>query len=130
MKILVTGAAGFIYSITKELHIMNIRRLLTINPRNPILKRLYIKKLQDRINAKNRKRLTNFSPTIVCSNCTGGFVYHWLGLQFNSPFINLFLRPRDFVTALENWDYFLNSKIEQVDIGTYYPVGQVNTMGG
>mgnify|MGYP002241443975 FL=1 len=49
--------------------------------------------LQNNINKKNRKRLYNMKPTIIASNCTGGFIYHWLGLQFQSPFINLYMTP-------------------------------------
>ena len=60
------------------------------------------------INDKNRKRLKNVSPTLICSNCTGGFLYHWLGLQFRSPFINLYLTDSDFVLALENWEQFIS----------------------
>ena len=33
--------------------------------------------LQERINRKNRSKLTNLSPSLVCSNCTGGFLYHF-----------------------------------------------------
>ncbi len=109
---------------------MDLSILLSLNPRNPILNRIYIKRQQDRINAHNRARLKNFSPTLVCSNCTGGFIYHWLGLKFTSPFINLFLWPKDFVTALENWEEFITSKIEQVDLGLQYPVGRIITKGG
>lgn len=109
---------------------MNISSILPISPRSGILKKIYIKRLQDRINRKNKERLTNVSPTIVCSNCTGGFIYHWLGLRFRSPFINLFLWPKDFIIALENWDEFISSDIIEVNIGVEYPVGQVYTRGG
>ena len=37
-------------------------------------------RLQDRINFKNRSRLTNLTPTIITSNCTGGFLYHRFGV--------------------------------------------------
>ena len=55
------------------------------------------------INWKNRLRLKNKKPSIIASQCTGGFIYHWLGLQFRSPFINLWLDNESFVTMLENW---------------------------
>lgn len=109
---------------------MDLIRLFSLNPRNPIVNRLYIGKLQNKINLNNRKRLINASPTLVCSNCTGGFLYHWLGLRFNSPFINLFLWPKDFVCALENWEEFISSEITEVASDTYYPVGQIITQGG
>lgn len=109
---------------------MDLIRLFSLNPRNPIVNRLYIGKLQNKINVNNRKRLINASPTLVCSNCTGGFLYHWLGLRFNSPFINLFLWPKDFVCALENWEEFISSEITEVASNAYYPVGQIITRGG
>ena len=80
--------------------------------------------LHDKINAKNRERLNNTTPTLICSTCAGGFIYHWLGLQFRSPFINLFLTPEDFVKALENFDEFIDTPIQEVkDSGKDYPVG-------
>lgn len=76
------------------------------------------------INRRNKKRLTNYSPTLVCSNCTGGLLYHWLGLRFNSPFINLYLTDEDFVKALESWDEFMSYEIqEDKDTDKSYPVG-------
>lgn len=81
-------------------------------------------KLQERINQRNRKRLTNSTPTIIASNCTGGFLYHWLGLEFKSPFINLYMTPEDFLTAMENFEEFINSPIRECKNNDYdYPIG-------
>ena len=60
------------------------------------------------INKANQLRLVNKNMTIISSNCAGGFLYHWLGLEFKSPFINLFLSNEDFLEALENFDSFLD----------------------
>lgn len=80
--------------------------------------------LQERINKKNRKRLKNTTPSLICNNCLGGFIYHWLGLKFNSPFINLYLEDNDFLLALENLKDFLACDIKEVK-NSYkdYPVG-------
>lgn len=86
--------------------------------------------LQNRIDRNNKTRLTNLEPCLVCSNCTGGFLYHWLGLRFNSPFINLYLTPKDFVTALENWNEFISSPIIEIKTTLQYPIGQVVIGGG
>lgn len=89
------------------------------------LKNIIKERLQTRINNKNRKRLKNTMPTLICSNCTGGFLYHWLGLQFRSPFINLYMTPDDFITALENFDQFMAMPIiEMKNCGYDYPVGK------
>lgn len=109
---------------------MKIRNLICFNPRNSILRRIYIERIQDKINIRNRSKLKNLSPTLVCSNCTGGFLYHWLGLKFYSPFINLYLTPQDFVKALENWEEFISSEIEEEITNLGYPVGRVMTRGG
>lgn len=109
---------------------MSYIKLLILSPRNLFLRKLFINKLQRRIDIKNKNRLTNFTPTLVCSNCTGGYIYHWLGLKFKSPFINLFLWPKDFITALENWDEFLSSDLYEINSGLPYPVGKIETAGG
>lgn len=88
------------------------------------IKKYILDFLHNRINEQNRKRLTNETPTLICSNCVGGFLYHWLHLQFRSPFINLWLTPEDFVTALENFDEFINTPLTELkNSGMNYPVG-------
>ena len=84
----------------------------------------FIKWRQERINAINRERLINTTPTLICSNCTGGILYHWLGLQFRSPFINLYMSNNDFLVAMENFDQFIATEIiEDTNAGKSYPVG-------
>ena len=105
------------------------------------LKKIVKECLQDRINERNRERLLNKTPSIICSNCTGGFLYHWLGLEFRSPFINLYMTPGDFVTALEHFEEFMKTDFEEIQIRELdYPVGRglmsgtwaycTQTMGG
>lgn len=75
------------------------------------------------INWKNRLRLRNRMPSIIASQCTGGFIYHWLGLQFKSPFINLWLDNESFVTMLENWEKEdFTCIVETPQHGISYPV--------
>lgn len=84
----------------------------------------WIKYRHGLINKKNRLRLTNKTPTLICSNCTGGVLYHWLGLEFRSPFINLYMNNIDFIKALENFDEFLATEIvEDKNSKLDYPVG-------
>lgn len=76
------------------------------------------------INTSNRKRLTNQDPSLICSNCLDGILYHKLGLRFNSPFINLYLPNKDFLLALENWQKFIDTPIvEDRESSERYPVG-------
>lgn len=76
------------------------------------------------IDRRNRKRLTNRTPTLISSNCTAGVLYHCLGLEFRSPFINLWLTNDDFVTAMENFDDFLATPLTRdTESPKPYPVG-------
>lgn len=81
----------------------------------------YRKRLADR---RNRERLENRTPTLISSNCTAGVLYHMLGLEFRSPFINLWMTNDDFLTAMENLEQFLATPLrEDTDAGLGYPVG-------
>ena len=84
----------------------------------------YVTKRQNEIDSSNRARLKNKDVTLICSNCAGGIIYHWLGLKFNSPFINLYMTGEDYIKALENWQDFLNTEIVEDKSGDEtYPVG-------
>ena len=63
--------------------------------------------LRRSIDAKNRSRLNNTEPTVFASNCNGGVMLHDLGLQFRSPTVNLYIRPKDYVRLLQNLDHYL-----------------------
>ena len=39
--------------------------------------------------------------TILSMNCTGGILYHELGLPFLSPTINLYIQAEDFIRFCE-----------------------------
>ena len=52
------------------------------------------------INARNRKRLKNHTFTLFSNNCNGGCICHDLGLEFRSPFINLFITAPDYMKIL------------------------------
>lgn len=87
----------------------------------------YIDQKENMINSRNKERLENSNASIICSNCLGGYIYHWLGMQFQSPFINLWQTNEEFITMLENLETFLNSPIQEVqDSGVNYPVGEAN----
>lgn len=77
-----------------------------------------------RIDLRNRRRLTNLTPTLISSNCTAGMIYHYLGLEFRSPFINLWMTNEDFLTAMENFDEFIATPLTEDRSGIRnYPVG-------
>ena len=84
----------------------------------------HLERQQNKIDSSNRARLKNNDISLICSNCGGGIMYHWLGLKFNSPFINLYMTGEDYIKALENWQDFLNTEIvEDTNADKIYPVG-------
>lgn len=75
------------------------------------------------IDRRNRGKLINPNPTVFASNCNGGVMTHDLGLQFNSPTVNLYIRPKEYVKFLGNLNHYLYEThfVEGEDAG--YPVG-------
>lgn len=52
--------------------------------------------------------IRELNPTIFSRNCWGGATYHTLGLEFTSPFINMFESDDDFVRFLKNPKHYIN----------------------
>lgn len=76
------------------------------------------------INLRNQLHLKNKTFTLFSSNCNGGCICHDLGLQFRSPFINLYLNAEDYIKFLKNPEFYLEAPLEFTDNGEKpYPVG-------
>ena len=74
-------------------------------------------------NFYNQMRLKNKKISLIASNCNGGVILHDLKLPFDSPFINLWLKPDDFLRFCENMDYYLQQKLIFIKAdGIDYPV--------
>ncbi len=72
---------------------------------------------------KNRKRLINKKFTILSSNCTGGVIYHALGVKFYSPTINLYFSAPDFIKFVKNPSKYIFGNMSLLDTTKYaYPV--------
>lgn len=72
----------------------------------------------------NILRLKNKDFSIIASNCNGAFILHDLGLRFNSPFVNLWIKPDDFIKFLKNIHHYLECELsftEEENIS--YPIG-------
>lgn len=61
-----------------------------------------------------RLRLRNRKFSIISSNCNGGVLCSDLGIPFNSPFVNLFIRASDFVKLCKNLKYYLDKDLSFV----------------
>lgn len=62
--------------------------------------------------------------SVFSSNCTGSLYLHEHHMRFNSPFVNLWIRPAEYITLLSDLDRYLNSEMEFIfDENVTYPVG-------
>lgn len=72
----------------------------------------------------NRKKLKNHSFSIISSNCNGAFITHDLRQQFRSPFVNLYLLPKDFIKFCKNMSYYLEQPLTfTTEENTSHPIG-------
>jgi len=71
-----------------------------------------------------RKELENKDFSIISSNCNGGCILHDLGMRFNSPFVNLWIKPKDFLKLLKDIHHYMSCDIVFTkEEGIHYPVG-------
>lgn len=76
------------------------------------------------INRKNAERLQNRDFSVIASNCNGGVMLHDLGQPFNSPFVNLWIPPEDYLRLLQDPRRYLSLPVSFVrEEGIDYPVG-------
>lgn len=77
-----------------------------------------------------KNKLKNKNPTIIASDCFGTFIYHNLGLRFNSPTINLYIKKNDFLKFVSNLKEYLSCDITEVtDKTVSFPVGKLEVGG-
>lgn len=73
-----------------------------------------------------RKKIKNKDITVISSTCNGCVILHDLGIRYNSPFVNLFILPNDFVKLCENLEYYLNQKLYFIKGEKDYPVAKLD----
>lgn len=85
---------------------------------------------RDNYHKKISSRLKNTTPSIIASDCFGTFIYHDMGVRFNSPTVNLFISPEDFLLFVENLEDFLSVDVTKIsDDEVNYPVGVLECNG-
>lgn len=72
-----------------------------------------------------KRKLVNTDFTIFSNTCIGGIISHDMGLEFKSPTINLYIRPKDFVKLLYNLEYYLSLELVEIDHPAPYPVAKL-----
>lgn len=82
-----------------------INKIMASMPWNKAKKAAYISEIRRRYDYNQPV------PTILSCECTGGIIYHNLGLPFNSPTINLFFSANDFIKFVTNLEYYLQQRL-------------------
>jgi uncharacterized protein (DUF1919 family) len=90
---------------------------MNLNNENPNFWRIN-KRMRTFINLRNKIRLKNKEISLIASNCNGCMILHDLGLRFNSPFVNLFIEPKDFLKYLKNIKHYNESSLVFLDAAT------------
>ena len=77
------------------------------------------------INRRLKSRLQNHGMTVISANCVGAFILHDLNEPFNSPFVNLYLSPSDFVRYLQNIEFYRRQSLTFIQSEKPYPVAKL-----
>ena len=71
-----------------------------------------------------RKKIKNKDLTVISSTCNGCVILHDLNIRYNSPFVNLFVKPKDFIKFCENMKYYLDKELKfTTEENINYPIG-------
>ena len=95
---------------------MNMKQIF--RPLIGLERRLYIK--------RKRNKLKNRTASILSSNCTGSIISHDMGCPFNSPTVNLYFLPEDFLKFLERPQYYLDLVPVKAESPEPFPVGRLD----
>ncbi|TCK01621.1 uncharacterized protein (DUF1919 family) [Volucribacter psittacicida] len=86
------------------------------------IKRAINHQFRRQINQRNQQSLQNQGFSLLSSNCTGGLILHDLAQPFLSPFVNLYITPKDFIRYLQNIEYYQQAKLQFIEPKRPYPV--------
>lgn len=74
------------------------------------------------------EKISQNPPSIFADNCWGGITSARLGLEFKSPFVNMWVKNDSYIRFLENARHYIDSPIEFVEmkyaplVNQYYPL--------
>jgi uncharacterized protein (DUF1919 family) len=76
---------------------------------------------------KKKSELTNKNISLISSNCNGACILHDLGERFNTPFVNLWIKPHDFLKMLIKLEYYMSCELViTTENGINYPIGMLD----
>lgn len=78
-------------------------------------------------NHYERRKIKRKDFTIISNSCIGGVICHDLNIQFQSPTVNIYIRPKDFVKFCSNIHYYMEMPFTETpyDEKVGYPVAKV-----
>lgn len=86
-----------------------------------IINKAYRKKV---VNSSEKLQISNKNISIISNNCNGGVLAHDLNLGFNSPFVNLWIYPDEYLKLLKNLKYYMGCELQFIsEEGIEYPIG-------
>lgn len=92
-------------------------------PTNYIKQRVGLRNRKVWRNKWDQRKLNNKSFSLFSHNCLGGVMYHDLGVEFQSPVINMRFTPHDFIRMITNLDRYMHETIVFIEADKKYPVG-------
>ena len=67
------------------------------------INKIYRRILRMHMDKEYQRKIKNKDCSIISMNCVGGMVSHELGLRFNSPTVNLWFTPKEFIKFLSQF---------------------------
>jgi len=93
----------------------------------------FLKRLMVRVTRKiDRILYSKNNFVVVSNNCWGAEIYKRLGLEYNTPFVGLFIYGPDYINLLENFDYYINKELSFVNESKWskktilFPIGKLD----
>ncbi|MCI9365660.1 MAG: DUF1919 domain-containing protein [Clostridia bacterium] len=127
LSIIISTLVTILFIILERNLIKIVSEIILSKLRSTKIRKIYKDMLRRRINKNNIRRLKNTDFTIISSNCIGGVIYHELGIQFQSPTINMYMNSKDFIKFCKNLKFYLEQKIELINQNERnYPVVKLN----
>ena len=63
----------------------------------------------------NKKRLKNNSFCIISNDCWGGELYAYFDVQYNTPFIGLYLMAPCYIKLLQNFEDYMQLDLNFIE---------------
>ncbi len=70
----------------------------------------------------NKKRLKNNSFCIISNDCWGGELYAYFDVQYNTPFIGLYLMAPCYIKLLQNFEKYMQLDLNFIEKSKYEEV--------